>query len=81
MSEATKISPEVNPEALYYNTNAPDTISDELMPVVEELGLVDNCRQLATEGYTVIENAASLEFNEAFRSKILEISASAASPS
>ena len=76
MSEATKRSPEVNPEALYYNTNAPDTISDELMPVVEELGLVDNCRQLATEGYTVIENAASPEFNEAFRSKILEISAS-----
>ena len=58
----------------YYCTNAPDAISEELMPLIEELGLIDNCRQLATEGYTVIENAASPEFNEAFRNKILEMS-------
>ncbi len=80
MSEATKLSPALEPEELYYTTNAPDTISDELMPVVEELGLVENCRQLATEGYTVIENVASTKFNEAFRDKILEISGSSDTP-
>lgn len=57
----------------HYDTLAPDAISDELVPIIDELGLQDNCRQLAMEGWTVVENVADPEFNAAFRSKILEI--------
>ena len=76
MSEASNLADAEIPEELLYDTNAPDAISEELMPAIEALGLVDNCRQLATEGYTVIENATSPEFNEALRNKILEMSTS-----
>jgi len=57
----------------YFDTLPPDEISEELAPVVGELGLTDNCRQLAQEGWTVIEDAASLEFNEQLRETILKI--------
>ena len=67
MSEAV-----AEPEIIY-DTLPPDAISDELAPVVDELGLRENCRQLAMEGYTVVENAASEEFNQRLRAKILEI--------
>ncbi|SVD56966.1 uncharacterized protein METZ01_LOCUS409820, partial [marine metagenome] len=60
-------------ERAYYDTAAPDVISDDLKPIIEELGLLENCRQLAMEGWTVIENAADEEFNEGLRSKILEL--------
>lgn len=53
------------------DTLPPDAISDELMPVVEKLGLVENCRQLATEGWTVIENAADPDFFARLRERIL----------
>jgi len=56
----------------YAATVPPDEISSELMPVVEALGLVDNCRQLASEGYTIIENAADPEFVARLRNTILE---------
>ena len=49
----------------------PDEISTELMPRIEELGLVDNCRQLAEEGYTIIENVASPEFTDRLRDTML----------
>ena len=52
-------------------TLPPDAISDVLLPVVEELGLVDNCRQLAAEGWTVIENAADPGFVLRLRERIL----------
>ena len=42
----------------YFDTLAPDAISEELTPIVQELGLAENCRQLAMEGWTVVENAA-----------------------
>lgn len=58
--------------AQLFETLAPDAISDELAPTVGELGLEDNCHELATEGWTVIEQAASPEFNERLRSTILE---------
>ena len=58
---------------LYYDTLAPDAISEELAPVIAELGLEENCRQLAMEGWTVVEDVATPEFNEAFRNKILEV--------
>ena len=57
----------------YYDTAPPDVISDELKPVIEELELLENCRQLAMEGWTVIEHAADEAFNECLRSTILEL--------
>ncbi|MEZ5560623.1 MAG: phytanoyl-CoA dioxygenase family protein [Pseudomonadales bacterium] len=57
----------------YSDTLPPESISDELAPIIEELGLRENCRQLAMEGWTVVENAASPEFNERFRDTILEV--------
>ena len=56
----------------YQATIPPDEISSELMPVVEELGLVDNCRQLASEGYTIIEKAVDPEFVARLRNTIRE---------
>ena len=52
-------------------TLPPEAISDELLPTIRELGLEENCRQLVEEGYTVIENVASPEFNERFREAII----------
>jgi hypothetical protein len=61
-------------DARYFDTLPPDAVSDELLPQIEQLGLLDNCRQLAEEGWTVIEEAASPEFNANFREKILHLS-------
>jgi hypothetical protein len=57
----------------YFDTLPPEAISDELAPVIEALGLEENCRQLAMEGWTVIENVATAEFNGRLRQKILEL--------
>ena len=57
----------------YFDTLPPEAISDELAPVIAELGLEANCRQLAMEGWTVIEAAASDEFNGKLRARILEL--------
>ena len=51
---------------------APEEITDELLPVVEALGLVRHCHQLASEGYTIVENAAAAEFTARLRKTILE---------
>ncbi len=55
----------------FFDTLPPEAISDELAPVIQELGLTENCRQLAMEGWTVVENAASPEFNSQLRDQIL----------
>ena len=68
MAEAAAAKP-----AVYFDTLAPDAVSDELAPVIDELGLRDNCRELAMEGWTVVEDVADEDFNAAFRAKILEI--------
>ena len=47
-------------------------ITPELRPVVEELGLVENCRQLAEDGWTIVENAADPAFVARLRQTILE---------
>ena len=39
----------------YTDTLPPDALSPELAPVVDQLGLREHCRQLAMEGWTVIE--------------------------
>ena len=57
---------------LYYDTNPPDVVSAELQPIIDELGLNEACEHLAKEGWAVVENAATPEFNETLRNKILE---------
>ena len=57
---------------LIYETNPPEMISDELRPILEELDLVEVCHQLATDGWAVIEDAASPEFNERLRNAIID---------
>ncbi len=71
MSEAKDRNMEIPP--MYSDTLPPGTISEELAPVIAELGLEGNCRQLAMEGWTVVEEAATLEFNARFRAKIMEL--------
>ncbi|HIM35807.1 MAG TPA: hypothetical protein EYM33_09765, partial [Pseudomonadales bacterium] len=58
---------------MLHETLAPEAISDELRPTIEEFGLEDNCRQLAAEGWTVVEDVASSEFNERLRHKIQDV--------
>ena len=53
------------------DTLPPDAISDVLLPVVREFRLVENCRQLAREGWTVIEDAADPAFVARLRQRIL----------
>ena len=60
-------------EEIYYDTLAPGDISRELAPVIEALGLTENCRQLAEEGWTVLHDVAAPEFNERLRAIILDI--------
>ncbi|MDA0788084.1 MAG: phytanoyl-CoA dioxygenase family protein [Proteobacteria bacterium] len=69
MSEAISGQNEPN----YFDTLPPDAISEELAPVIDELGLRENCRQLAMEGWTVVQKPASDEFNARFRAKIKEL--------
>ena len=47
-------------------------IAPELAPRIEEFGLAENCRQLADEGYTVVQDVAPLEFFAHLRKVILE---------
>ena len=56
----------------FTDTLPPERVSDELAPVVEALGLVENCRQLALEGWTVVEGVADPAFNDRLRRTILE---------
>ena len=78
MSEAKKKMDKREPivvppiDNLLYDTNPPEVISDELRPVLEDLGLVDVCYKLAKEGWAVIEDAASPEFNERLRNAIID---------
>ena len=47
-----------------------EEITPELLPIVEALDLVENCHQLASEGYTIVENAAGAEFVARLRKTI-----------
>lgn len=60
-------------EPQYYDTLPPDAISEELAPIIDELGLRENVRQLAMEGWTVVHKPTSEEFNAKFRAKIKEL--------
>ena len=59
-------------EARRTTTVPPREITPELRPVVEELGLVENCRQLAEEGWTIVEDAADPAFVAGLRRTILQ---------
>jgi hypothetical protein len=58
---------------LYYDTLAPGAISEELRPSIEALDLEPHCRQLAEEGWTVLENVAEPAFTTRLREKILDL--------
>lgn len=58
----------------YTDTIAPQDISTELLPVIEELGLRDNCRQLAEQGWTVLHGVRDSNFNASLRQRILNLS-------
>ena len=60
-------------EEIYYDTLAPDAISTELAPVIDALGLAENCRQLAAQGWTVLHDVATAEFNVRLRNTILKL--------
>ena len=55
---------------LYYDTLAPGAISEELRPSIEALDLEPHCRQLAEEGWTVLENVAEPAFTTRLRETI-----------
>ena len=58
---------------VYFDTLPPKAISDELAPTIDELGLHENCKELAEQGWTVLRDVASREFNRALRNTIVEI--------
>lgn len=62
-----------NIQVRYTDTLPPEAISEELKPVIVELGLEENCRQLAMEGWTVVDKPTSEEFNQRFRAKIKKL--------
>ncbi len=47
-------------------------IAPDLAPRIAEFGLENNCRQLADEGYTVVQDVAPPEFFARLRKTILE---------
>lgn len=55
---------------VHFDTLPPDAISEELAPAIDELGLRENCRELSMNGWTVVRDVASPEFNERFRDTI-----------
>ncbi len=66
MAETAKTKP-------IHDTLPPEAISVELAPVIRELGLEHNCVELTEQGWTVVENAASSEFNDRLRQTIMEL--------
>ena len=72
MSKAKATAGQNEPQ-IHFDTLAPDAISEELAPVIDELGLRENCRQLAMNGWTVVEKAATAKFNDKFRKTIKKL--------
>ena len=59
--------------SMYFDTLAPDAVSPELAPVIENLDLGENCRELTMQGWTVLHDVSSEDFNNRFREKIIEV--------
>ena len=64
-----------DPFAAERTTLPPEAISDALRPTVEALGLVENCRELASQGWTIVRDAASPEFIARLRETTLRLGA------
>ena len=64
-----------DPFAAERSTLPPEAISDALRPTVEALGLVENCRELASQGWTIVRDAASPEFIARLRETTLRLGA------
>ena len=62
---------EAESQTLRTDTLPPEAISEELAPTIAELGLEDNCRELVEQGYTVVRNVSSPEFNQRLREAII----------
>ena len=73
-STETEVTASAPPEDRIFGTLPPEEISEELMPTLQELDLVDNCRQLAEEGWTIIKEAADPDFIARLRQAIIECS-------
>ena len=56
----------------FSDTLPANEISKELLPVVKELGVQKNCEELATKGWTVVENAVTPDFVASLRHAILD---------
>jgi hypothetical protein len=57
--------------SLRSDTLPPEAISEELAPIIAELNLAENCREMIELGYTVIHDVASPEFNQRLREAII----------
>ena len=64
-----------DPFAAERSTLPPEVISDALRPTVEALELVENCRELASQGWTIVRDAASPEFIARLRETTLRLGA------
>ena len=73
-STEIEVAASAPPEDRIFGTLPPEEVSEELMPTVQELDLVDNCKQLAEEGWTIIKEAADPEFIARLRQAIIECS-------
>jgi len=60
---------------VYYDTLPPEAISAELQPIIDELDLAANCRELSAQGWTVLKGVASEAFNQRLRDTILSVTA------
>lgn len=57
---------------VYYDTLPPGEVSAELQPIIDELNLADNCRELVAQGWTVLKGVAPTDFNTRLRTTILD---------
>ena len=64
-----------DPFAAERSTLPPEAISDALRPTVEALELVENCQELASQGWTIVRDAASPEFIARLRETTLRLGA------
>ena len=55
---------------MIFDTLPPGTISEELAPTIQSLGLTRHCEELATNGWTVIEGIATDSLNDRLRRTI-----------
>ncbi len=65
---------EMAKEELLYDTRPPGVISERLRPVIETLGLDENCQELTENGWTVIDQVGDPEINDRLHQVILDTS-------